>query len=93
MWDATTMKSRGFGFVSFKDKDDAESALATMNGVYVGSRPIRVNWASHRIQPKSFGFERDQTTFEHILVSASPFNTTVYVGNLAHDATRILTVD
>ena len=48
MWDPNTSRSRGYGFVSFKEKSDAEKAIVNMNGVLVGRRPIRVNWASHK---------------------------------------------
>ena len=39
-------KSRGYGFLAFRDKTDAEQAIATMNGEWLGSRAIRVNWAN-----------------------------------------------
>ncbi|KAL0083526.1 hypothetical protein F4703DRAFT_1795071 [Phycomyces blakesleeanus] len=48
MWDQTTGKSRGFGFVAFRDKADAEQAIATMNGEWLGSRAIRCNWANQK---------------------------------------------
>ncbi|CAG8817607.1 11272_t:CDS:2, partial [Racocetra persica] len=31
MWDVNSGKSRGYGFVAFRDKTDAEQAIATMN--------------------------------------------------------------
>ena len=43
--DPSTGVSKGFGFVHFKDSQEAEQALVTMNGVFVGSRAIRVNQA------------------------------------------------
>ncbi|GAV30462.1 hypothetical protein PMKS-003976 [Pichia membranifaciens] len=48
MWDMKSGRSRGYGFVCFDDKKDAEEALQTMNGYMLGDRPIRLNWASHR---------------------------------------------
>jgi nucleolysin TIA-1/TIAR len=36
--------------VAFRDKSDAEQAIATMNGEWLGSRTIRVNWANQRSQ-------------------------------------------
>lgn len=50
MWDISSGKSRGYGFVAFRDKTDAEQAIATMNGEWLGSRTIRVNWANQRSQ-------------------------------------------
>ena len=46
MWDMSSGKSRGYGFLAFRDKTDAEQAIATMNGEWLGSRAIRVNWAN-----------------------------------------------
>lgn len=48
MWDANSGKSRGYGFVAFREKNDAEQAIATMNGEWLGSRAIRVNWANQK---------------------------------------------
>ena len=36
MWDPKTGKSRGYGFVSFRERIDAEQAIATMNGEWLG---------------------------------------------------------
>jgi hypothetical protein len=41
--DPVTGMSKGFGFVHFASKEEADSALTTMNGVFIGSRAIRVN--------------------------------------------------
>jgi len=48
MWDPATAKSRGYGFLAFREKADAEQAIATMNGEWLGSRAIRVNWANSK---------------------------------------------
>ncbi|KAI7893502.1 uncharacterized protein EV154DRAFT_416776 [Mucor mucedo] len=40
--DTRTMKSKGFGFISFKDPDDFVKAWREMNGKYVGNRPIKL---------------------------------------------------
>lgn len=50
MWDMNSGKSRGYGFLAFRDKTDAEQAIATMNGEWLGSRAIRVNWANQKSQ-------------------------------------------
>lgn len=50
MWDMNSGKSRGYGFLAFRDKTDAEQAVAAMNGEWLGSRAIRVNWANQKNQ-------------------------------------------
>ena len=50
MWDKRSGKSYGYGFVAFVNKTDAEQAIATMNGEWLGSRKIRVNWAKQETQ-------------------------------------------
>ncbi|KAH7297088.1 hypothetical protein KP509_26G052800 [Ceratopteris richardii] len=46
MWDQRTGRSRGFGFVSFRNQQDAEKAITEMSGKWLGSRAIRCNWAT-----------------------------------------------
>jgi len=40
--DGRTNKSKGYGFVSFRDPWDMTKALREMNGKYVGNRPMKV---------------------------------------------------
>lgn len=51
MWDMKTGRSRGYGFVAFRDRSEAEKAIYTMNGEWLGSRAIRCNWANQKGQP------------------------------------------
>lgn len=44
--DKRTNKTKGFGFVSFKDPQDFTRAMKEMNGRYVGSRPIKLRKSS-----------------------------------------------
>ncbi|KAH9804739.1 Oligouridylate-binding protein 1B [Citrus sinensis] len=46
MWDQKTGRSRGFGFVSFRNQEDAQSAINDLNGKWLGNRQIRCNWAA-----------------------------------------------
>ncbi|KAK3692126.1 hypothetical protein B0T22DRAFT_4807 [Podospora appendiculata] len=51
MWDMKTGRSRGYGFVAFRERPDAEKALSSMDGEWLGSRAIRCNWANQKGQP------------------------------------------
>jgi RNA recognition motif-containing protein len=48
MWDHNTGRSKGYGFVSFRTKEDAEKAIEKMQGMQIGSRRIRLGWAQHK---------------------------------------------
>ncbi|KAL5650566.1 hypothetical protein ACJX0J_041375, partial [Zea mays] len=62
MWDQKTGRSRGFGFVSFRNQQDAQSEINDLN-------------ESGKENPNDDGPENN------------PQFTTVYVGNLPHEAT------
>ena len=50
--DKRTNKTRGYGFVSFRDPQDFARAMREMNGKYVGNRPIKLrksNWKDRNI--------------------------------------------
>lgn len=51
MYDAATGKSRGFGFINFRSKQDADDCIATCQGQWLRGRQIRVNWANQKNQP------------------------------------------
>ncbi|EDO39989.1 predicted protein, partial [Nematostella vectensis] len=40
--DKKSNKSKGYGFVSFKDPNDFIKAMREMNGKYIGSRPVKL---------------------------------------------------
>ncbi|CAG8643369.1 5332_t:CDS:2, partial [Ambispora gerdemannii] len=51
--DKRTGKSKGYGFVSFKDADEFVKAWKEMNGKYVGNRPIKLRkstWKDRNIE-------------------------------------------
>jgi len=48
--DRETGRSRGFAFVTMANDQQAQSAIATMNGALVDGRPLRVNEAEARPQ-------------------------------------------
>ncbi len=51
MKDPHTLVHKGYGFISFVNKADAETAISAMNGQWLGSRKIRTNWATRKVQP------------------------------------------
>ncbi len=63
--DRETGRPRGFAFVEMASEDDAENAVAEMDGVEYGGRELKVNVAAERVErdsgrgeQKSRGFER-----------------------------------
>ncbi|KAI8327499.1 hypothetical protein BC941DRAFT_364813 [Chlamydoabsidia padenii] len=53
--DKRSGKSRGYGFISFKDANDFVKAWREMNGKYVGNRPIKLrksNWKDRNADTK-----------------------------------------
>ncbi|KAG8185120.1 hypothetical protein JTE90_005716 [Oedothorax gibbosus] len=87
--DPQTLKSKGYGFVSFVKKADAEIAISTMNGQWLGSRAIRTNWATrkppaNRSQNESSG---KHLNFDEVYTQSSPTNCTVYCGGIAQGLT------
>jgi len=95
MLDQTTSRSRGYGFVAFRNKEDADRALTEMNGEWLGSRAIRCNWANQKAggmmaqQAEMTFLQQQQPQQQQLqLQQESPVsitNTTVYVGNLTPD--------
>lgn len=43
--DRNTRRSRGFGFITFENEDDAEAAKEKMNGSEIDERPVRVDFS------------------------------------------------
>ncbi|ESQ30008.1 hypothetical protein EUTSA_v10011526mg [Eutrema salsugineum] len=104
MWDQKTGRSRGFGFVSFRNQQDAQTAINEMNGKWLSSRQIRCNWAT---KGATFGEDKHSSDGKSVveLTNGSsedgreianeeapennPQYTTVYVGNLAPEVTQL----
>ena len=53
--DRDTGRSRGFGFVTISNSDDADDAIAQLNGREVGGRNIVVNEAKERRERRNGG--------------------------------------
>ncbi len=90
--DMVNQKSKGYGFVSFVHKDDAQAAIEQMNGQWLGSRAIRTNWATRKPpsvtgRPEgggSSGFVREikKLNYDDVFAQASAANCTAYCGGL-----------
>ncbi|CAN1236101.1 RNA-binding protein 208 [Linum grandiflorum] len=46
MWDHKTGRSKGYGFVSFRNQQEAQGAINDLTGKWLGNRQIRCNWAT-----------------------------------------------
>ncbi|KAK9228862.1 hypothetical protein WN944_021819 [Citrus x changshan-huyou] len=104
MWDQKTGRSRGFGFVSFRNQQDAQSAINDLTGKWLGSRQIRCNWATKGagnnedkqssdaksvVELTNGSSEDGKETTNTEAPENNPQYTTVYVGNLAPEAKTI----
>lgn len=102
MWDQKTGRSRGYGFVSFRNQQDAQSAINDLNGQWLGSRQIRCNWAtkgasngeqqtsdSKNVADLTNNLTEDgKEKANEDAPENNPQYRTVYVGNLAHEVTQ-----
>ncbi|KAK7275557.1 hypothetical protein RIF29_16676 [Crotalaria pallida] len=104
MWDQKTGRSRGFGFVSFRNQQDAQSAINDLTGKWLGSRQIRCNWATKGaggsedkpnsdtksvVELTNGSSEDGKETSNSEAPENNPQYTTVYVGNLASEVTQL----
>eukprot|EP00884_Botryococcus_braunii_P020853 jgi/Botrbrau1/7451/Bobra.0083s0020.3 len=80
MWDQTTNRSKSYGFVTFRSKEEAFNAIQAMNGEFIGSRRVRCGWAMHK--------ESDAAVDRDTISKLDPRNTNVYIGNLSPDVTE-----
>ncbi|KAJ8317000.1 hypothetical protein KUTeg_004904 [Tegillarca granosa] len=87
--DPQTLKSKGYGFVSFVNKVDAETAIGNMNGQWLGSRPIRTNWATRK-PPAPVPKETKQLSYDEVYSQSSATNCTVYCGGISNGLTEEL---
>lgn len=55
LMDRETGRSRGFGFVEMPNQNEAETAIAQLNGKDVGGRALRINEARPREQRQQRG--------------------------------------
>lgn len=90
--DMATGKSKGYGFVSFFNKWDAENAIQQMGGQWLGGRPIRTNWATRKPPAPKTSYESNSKhlSFEDVVNQSSPSNCTVYCGGVSTGLTEQL---
>lgn len=94
MKDPQTLVHKGYGFVSFVNKIDAETAINQMNGQWLNSRKIRTNWAARKVtQPTETSgmINKFKLDYSEVWSRASDTNTTVYCGgitNITEDLVR-----
>lgn len=53
--DKRSQKTKGYGFVSFKDPVDFVKAMKEMNGKYIGNRPVKLrksNWKDRNMDTR-----------------------------------------
>ncbi|XP_065166930.1 cytotoxic granule associated RNA binding protein TIA1 [Atheta coriaria] len=85
--DPQTLKSKGYAFVSFVKKAEAETAIQAMNGQWLGSRSIRTNWSTRKPPPPRADKPQQrskQPTYEEVYNQTSPTNSTVYCGGFTN---------
>jgi len=61
--DRETGRSRGFGFVTFSNEDDANTAVRELDGVELDGRTLKINIAKERDRdsaPRSFSGSRNR---------------------------------
>uniref|UniRef100_A0A1I7TGM7 GON-4-like protein n=1 Tax=Caenorhabditis tropicalis TaxID=1561998 RepID=A0A1I7TGM7_9PELO len=92
--DTTTNKAKGYGFVSYPRREDAERAIEQMNGQWLGRRTIRTNWATRKPEDEGGSPRRErgdggserhhpyEKSYEEVFNQSAPDNTSVYVGNI-----------
>lgn len=77
--DPLTLRSKGYGFVTFVDESAAKSAIVGMNGQWIGDRAIRTNWAAGK-----------KNKFDEVFNDTESWNRTIYFGGMKHELTEEL---
>eukprot|EP00181_Compsopogon_caeruleus_P000041 CAMPEP_0184682866 /NCGR_PEP_ID=MMETSP0312-20130426/9058_1 /TAXON_ID=31354 /ORGANISM="Compsopogon coeruleus, Strain SAG 36.94" /LENGTH=358 /DNA_ID=CAMNT_0027134817 /DNA_START=45 /DNA_END=1121 /DNA_ORIENTATION=+ len=88
----TDMQSLGFGFVTYREKQDADDAIAGMNNTVLGMKALRVDWARAKVAGRPGdpgGRMGDGSTgglarydYDTIVNQTPPMNVTVYIAGL-----------
>ncbi|XP_076063838.1 cytotoxic granule-associated RNA binding protein tiar-1-like isoform X2 [Oratosquilla oratoria] len=89
--DPQSFKSRGYGFVVFVKKMDAETAINNMNGQWLGRKMIKTRWATRKpanTPNDNMKPEPKKLSYEEVYNQTTPTNTTVFCGGLKQDITE-----
>eukprot|EP00871_Galdieria_phlegrea_P003400 jgi/Galph1/4060/GphlegSOOS_G2714.1 len=86
--DAESGLPAGYGFVSFREKSDADLAMQTMTGYILSGRALRIDWARGKNAVR--GVSTSTSTFtvtpkpdiQTIMQQTDPLNVSVYVRGL-----------
>ncbi|KAI6671716.1 hypothetical protein NL676_006601 [Syzygium grande] len=87
MWDQKTGRSRGFGFVSFRNQQDAQSAINDLTGKWLGNK--QSSDAKSVVELTNGSSEDGKEGTNTDAPENNPQYTTVYVGNLASEVTQL----
>ncbi|KAA0184839.1 hypothetical protein HAZT_HAZT010838 [Hyalella azteca] len=88
--DPQTYKSRGYGFVVFVKKYDAEVSIQNMNGQWLGRKMIKARWATRKLPSvtQESKPEPNALDYDEVFSQTTGTNTTVFVGGLKQDVTE-----
>uniref|UniRef100_A0A2P2IBI9 Nucleolysin TIAR-like n=1 Tax=Hirondellea gigas TaxID=1518452 RepID=A0A2P2IBI9_9CRUS len=88
--DPQTFKSRGYGFVVFVKRYDAEVSIQNMNGQWLGRKMIKARWATRKLQSITQESKPEQTSldYDEVFNQTTGTNTTVFCGGLKQDITE-----
>ncbi|XP_010461546.1 PREDICTED: polyadenylate-binding protein RBP47C-like [Camelina sativa] len=87
VFDATTRRSKGYGFVRFGDDNERNKAMTEMNGVKCSSRAMRIGPATPR---KTTGYQQQGGYMPNGAMArpeGETLNTTIFVGGLDSSVT------
>ncbi|KAK4470393.1 hypothetical protein MN116_005951 [Schistosoma mekongi] len=90
--DMHTQKPKGYGFVAYATRQEAERAIRIMNGQIIGSRAIRTNWAVRK-DPADQAKDHRPLNYLEVFNASSAANTTIYVGGITNELTEKLLQD
>lgn len=86
--DQTTGQPRGFAFVDFEQRRDAENCLAVFDGRELGGQRLRVRWARERPDARSTQPESEFSELEPVAARGDGAHESGFPYPVAEDYTR-----